>query len=84
MAQVIVGPPFRLAEVHREDRLRTLERLDLGFLIDRKHHRIVRRVHVQTDDIPYFVDELRIGRILNHCVTCGCSPNVRQMRPIIV
>ena len=64
VADVIVGPPFGLADVHRQDRLRALERLDLGFLVDREHHRIVRRVHVQPDDVPHLVHELRIGRDL--------------------
>ena len=41
MAEVVVGPPFGLAEVHRQDRLRALQRLDLRLLVDGEHHRIV-------------------------------------------
>ena len=64
MPQVVVGPSFGLPDVHRQDRLRALERLDLGFLVDREHDRIVRRVHIQPDDIPHLGHQLRIGRQL--------------------
>ena len=53
MPEVVVGPPFGLPDIHRQDRLRALERLDLGFLVKREHHGIVRRVHIQPDDIPH-------------------------------
>ena len=53
MPQVVVGPSFGVSDVHRQDRLRALERLDLGFLVDREHDRIVRRVHVQPDHIAH-------------------------------
>ena len=59
-----MGPPFGLADVHGQDRLRALERLDLRFLVDREHHRIVRRIHIQPDDVPNLVHELRVGRDL--------------------
>jgi hypothetical protein len=32
-------------------RLGSVERLDLAFLVDRDHHRLAGRVHVETDDI---------------------------------
>ena len=35
---VVVRATLRLPEVHRQDRLRALERLDLGLLVDREHH----------------------------------------------
>ena len=62
VAKVIVGPPFGCAQVHRQDRLRTFECLDLGFLIEREHHRIVGRIHIQPDDITHLVHQLGIRR----------------------
>ena len=61
VSQVVVRLPLRLAEVHRQDRLRPLERLDLGLLVEGKHDRVVRRVHVKPDDVADLVHDLRIG-----------------------
>jgi len=61
---VVVGPPFGLANVHGQDRLGPLERLDLRLLVEGEHHRVVRRIHIQADDIPNLVDELGVGRHL--------------------
>ena len=41
VAHVVVGPTLGLAEVHRQDRLRALQRLDLGLFIDGEHDRVV-------------------------------------------
>ena len=64
MPEVVVGLPFGLPQIHRQDGLRALERLDLGFLVEREHHRIVRRVHIQSHDVAHLGDQLRIGRQL--------------------
>jgi hypothetical protein len=64
VANVIVRLALGLAEVHRQDRLRTLERLNLRLLIDGEHDSVGRRVHVQPDDIAHLRHELRIGREL--------------------
>ena len=74
MPQVIVGPSFGVADVHRQDRLRALERLDLGFLVDREHDRIVGRVHVQPDHIADLRHQLRIGRQLERLRDVGLQP----------
>ena len=71
MAEVVVGAAFGLPDIHRQDRLRALQRLDLGFLVEREHHRIVRRVHIQPDDVTHFVHELRIGRQLERARDVG-------------
>ena len=52
MAYVVVRSSLGLTEVHRQDRLRALQRLDLRFLVDREHHRIRRRRHVQARRRP--------------------------------
>ena len=74
MPHVVVGPTFGLAEIHRQDRLRALERLDLGLLVDREDDRVGRRCHVQPDDIPDLVDELRVGRQLERLGAVRLQP----------
>jgi Voltage gated chloride channel len=61
---VVVGPPFGLANVQGQDRLGPLERLNLRLLVEGEHHRVVRRIHIQADDIPNLIDELGVGRHL--------------------
>ena len=64
VANVVMRPTLRLADVHRQDRLGPLESLNLRFLIEREHHRIGGRIHVQTDDVADLLDELRVRRQL--------------------
>ena len=52
MANVVVGLSFWLAQTHRQDRLSTLERLNLRFLVNAQHDRVVRRVHIQLETTP--------------------------------
>src|SRR6201993_2605938 len=51
------GPPL----LHRQSRLRAIERLDLALLIDREHERAVRRGKVEADDILDLVDKLLVA-----------------------
>ena len=59
MANVVVGLSFGLAQTHRQDRLSTLKRLNLRFLVNAQHDRVVRRVHIQANNVAYLFDELR-------------------------
>jgi hypothetical protein len=43
-----------------QDRLRALQRLDLRFLVEREHYRVVRRIHVEPDNVSHLGDELRV------------------------
>ena len=74
MPDVVVGPPLGLAEIHRQDGLRALERLDLRLLVDREDHRVGRRLHVQPDDVPDLVDQLRVGRHLERLGAMRLQP----------
>ena len=47
MALVIVRAPLGDARQHRQDRLCTVERLDLALLVDAEHQRAVRRREIQ-------------------------------------
>jgi hypothetical protein len=81
---VVVRPALGLADIDRQDGLRSLQRLDLRLLVDREDHRIRRRRHVQADDVPNLLHELRIRRDLETLGAMRCKRNVRQMRPTIV
>lgn len=46
--EAVKRPSRGLSRSHRKDRLRAIERLDLGFFIDAQHLRLFRRIHVET------------------------------------
>ncbi len=79
VANVIVGLALGLAEVHRQDRLCTLERLNLRFLVEGKVEgkcdRVARRVHVQPHDVTHLCDELRIRRHLVRAADVRLEPD---------
>ena len=83
MAQVVVRLPFRNAWTHRKDRLRAVQRLYLGLLIDAEHDRILRRRHIQSDDVTRLLDEKWISRKLERFAAAQLSPNVRHIREIV-
>ena len=74
MAHVVVSPSLGLAEVHRQDRLRALQRLDLRLLVHREDHGIRRRSHVQAHHVPDLLHELRIRRELETLRTMRLQP----------
>ena len=61
MALVIVRAPLGDARQHRQDRLCTVERLDLALLVDAEHQRAVRRREIQAYDVADLVHEVRIA-----------------------
>ena len=61
VALVIVRAPLRHARQHRQDRLCTVERLDLALLVDAEHQRAVRRREIQAYDVADLVHEVRIA-----------------------
>src|ERR1051325_5621063 len=48
------------AGLNRQTGLGAVERLDLGFFVDRQHHGMGRRVHVEADDVFDLLGESRI------------------------
>jgi hypothetical protein len=52
-----VGAALDLSGAHGQQRLRTIERLDLRFLVDAQHQRFGRRVEVQAHDIAHLRHE---------------------------
>ena len=60
VADIVVGATLDLPGSHRQRRFRAVESLNAGFLVDAQHHGLFRRVHIQTNDVTDFVDELRV------------------------
>ena len=58
---VVVGDAFHVAQAHRQQRLGAVQGLDLRLLVDAEHHRLVRRVQVEADDVPDLFDKERVG-----------------------
>ena len=61
---VVVRAPLDLPHAHRQHRLRAIKCLYLALFIDTDDERILRRAQVKSDDVAYFLDELRIRREL--------------------
>ena len=52
MPLIVMGTSlFGLPRPHRQQRLGTVQRLDLRFLIDAEHQRAIRRVEVKANDV---------------------------------
>ncbi len=58
---VVMCLTFGNARPERQNRLRTVQGLDLAFLIHAEYQGFIRRVQVQAHDVPHFGYELRIG-----------------------
>jgi hypothetical protein len=84
MPHVVVRSTLRLTEIHRQNRLRALERLDLGLFVDGEDHGVGRGVMYSPTTSRIFSTSCGSGDSLNDSVRCGCSQNVRQMRPTMV
>jgi len=57
VAQIVVGDAFHVAQAHGQDRLRAFQSLDLTFLIDAQHQRLIGGMQIQPDDVADFLDE---------------------------
>jgi class 3 adenylate cyclase len=64
MALVVVGDGAGTPALHRQTRLRAVQRLDLALLIATEHEGMLGRVQVQPHDIDQLVLEVRIARDL--------------------
>ena len=64
MTFVIMRLSRRYAGSQRQDRLRTIQSLHLTFLVYAEHNGVLRWIHVQPDDVPYLLHELRVFREL--------------------
>src|SRR5437667_2734549 len=71
VAIVIMGLGTDMPFAQRQTRLAALKSLDLAFLVTTKHHGLLGRIEVKTDDIPKLRLKIRIG---------GKLKNPRQVR----
>jgi len=75
VADVVVGRGRGLLLAHWQPGLGALERLDLGFLVDREDDRVRRRVQVEPDHLAQLGDERRILGQLE-------SPHTMRRKPV--
>lgn len=61
MALVIVSAPLGHAGCQRQDRLGSVQRLNLALLVDTQHHGLERRVEIEPDDVAGFLNKQRIA-----------------------
>src|ERR1700692_3258246 len=60
IAFVVVRHRLSTALLHRQAPVGAIERLNLAFLVDAEHNRLVGRVEVEPDDVDHFFSELWI------------------------
>jgi hypothetical protein len=60
VALVVVGHGSRAAFLEGQARLGSVERLDLGFLIDAKHDGVRRQIDTEPDNVTQLAEELRV------------------------
>jgi hypothetical protein len=60
VAPIVMAAALRLAGSHRQQRLRAVQGLNLGLLVDAQHHGPIRRIEVETYDIAHLIDKQRI------------------------
>lgn len=61
VAGIVVGVPFRLARLQRQQRLGAVQRLDLGFLVHAQDEGTLRRAQVQADPVADLFHEPGVG-----------------------
>ena len=55
-----MGDTLDVAQTHWQQRLGAVEGLDLGFLVNAEHNRLMGRVEVEADDVSSLLDKERI------------------------
>ncbi len=63
-----------LAETHRQERLRPIQRLDAGLLVDAQDPGVFWRIHVEPDNVADLLDEHRIFRKFERVSQPGFEP----------
>ena len=64
LALVVMGAPLDLAGPQRQQGLGAIQGLNLRLLVHAENHGVLRRVHVQPDDVARLVHEVRVCREL--------------------
>jgi hypothetical protein len=85
VANVVMGAFLGCVEVNRQQWLGPVQCLDLGFLVDREHHRTAGRGQIQPDDVGDLLSELRVLADLERAVAMGLDPVVPpEFRDVVV
>jgi len=71
---VVVGLPLGDARAEREDRLRAIEGLNLGLLVDAQDEGVLRRMEVESDDVPQLLLEAAVRAELESLDPVGLEP----------
>ena len=71
MAFVIMRASLDLTRAEGQHRLCAIQCLDLGFLINRQHDGVIRRVQIKPDDIDDLIGKMRIVADLERLQTMG-------------
>ena len=61
MADIVVGDALNITQAHGQHRLGAVQSLNLTFFIHAKYQGMIGRIQVKADDVPYLLDEERIG-----------------------
>src|SRR5262245_20730973 len=61
MSDRAVGDALDITQPKWQNRLRTLERLNLARYVDAEHDRMIRRIEIEPDNVLHLVDKQRIG-----------------------
>ncbi len=80
VAFVVASLAGRGSRTQRKHWLGAVERLSLRLLIHAEHHRPLRRVHVQADDVAHLLNERGSAESLKVSTRCGCRPKARHIR----
>jgi len=81
IALVVVGHRGRAPLLQRQPRLGPIQRLDLGFLIDAKYDRAIRRIEIEADDLGDLFLEQRVVRDLEPFHDVRLQPGIGPYAP---
>jgi len=67
-----------------QDGLRAVQRLHLTLLVHTQQDRMIRRIHIQPNNVPHLSTNCGSLENLKFSTRCGCSPKACQIRTIAV
>ena len=83
MTPVGVRAPCGLTRLHRQQRLREVEGLNLRFLVHAQHQGMVGRIEIEPDDVAHLLDEQRVRRQREGLGAMRLQAEGRQMRATV-
>lgn len=74
VTDIVMRDALHIAEPQGKDGLRTIQRLDLSFLIHTQHERLIRRVEIEADDVTHLLHKEGIGGELEGALSMRLEP----------